>query len=163
MVAFTTLLVAFAYLVVIPLRVIAVPPEFLLQPPGTAAFLDTKNRTEISPANIPTDCQSQCTQNTLLMMTNCTTTMCMCSDDTNTNSNACLDCLVNTQDSSKKISQALRNALEAEYVNTCQFLGIRITNAKNSASRVLAGMGMIGGQAGMVGTVVVAAVLSIVV
>ncbi|KAG7095294.1 hypothetical protein E1B28_006062 [Marasmius oreades] len=163
MVAFAALLVTFAYLVIIPLRVVAIPPEFLLNPPGTAAFLETKNRTDIPADSIPADCQSQCTQDTLKMLTNCTASMCMCTDDTNTKSNACLDCLVTTQDSSKKISQSTRNALEAEYVNTCKLLGIRISNAKNSASRVFAGKGVAGGQAGVVGTVVFAAVLSMVV
>ncbi|KAJ8082735.1 hypothetical protein AAF712_003676 [Marasmius tenuissimus] len=167
MVAFAALLAAFAYLLVIPLQVVAVPPEFLLNPPGSSAMIETKNRTDIPTANIPADCQQQCPEQTLKIISNCTTQNCDCQDARNTDITTCLDCLVATTDGTKKISQSTREALEAEYVNTCAMKGVRITNAKNgnpnSASGLFASMGMGNGKAGVVGTVLVAAILSTVV
>ncbi|KAK1222399.1 hypothetical protein PQX77_014732 [Marasmius sp. AFHP31] len=168
MVAFAALLAAFAYLLVIPLQVVAVPPEFLLNPPGTSAMLETKNRTDIPAENIPADCQSQCPGDTALKtISNCTTSNCVCEDARNTLITTCLDCLVATTDATKRISQSVREAIEAEYVDTCAMRGVRITNAKNgnpnSASGLFASMGLGNGKAGVVGTVLVAAILSTVV
>ncbi|KAL0579074.1 hypothetical protein V5O48_002916 [Marasmius crinis-equi] len=158
MVAFAFLLVAFAYLVALPLQVLAIPSEFLLNPPGTAAFNGTKNTTEISQNNITPDCQSKCSTDTLRMLTNCTTGGCMCDDPTNTAITTCLDCLVDTTNSSSKISKPTRDALELEYVNTCKMNGRTITNAKVSGA-----LASFDAKAGVVGTVIVAAILSVVV
>ncbi|ESK84552.1 hypothetical protein Moror_6106 [Moniliophthora roreri MCA 2997] len=108
---------------------LAIPAEFILGARDTTANLGSKNLTAIPDSVVGPECSSQCPQSTLTFISNCTTAMCMCNDNTNTQILGCLDCLVQQ----KNLSQKLSDAIEAEYVNTCRTFpdpSARITNAR---------------------------------
>jgi len=98
----------------------------------TPATNSTKNTTAIPTSIIPPSCSSQCAENTLVFLTNCTTSSCQCDQDAYDDVQSCLVCVV----SNAGLSNSTGQNLLAEYTKTCSTLGVELEDAVSGADRL---------------------------
>ncbi|KAK0186200.1 hypothetical protein F5146DRAFT_1143786 [Armillaria mellea] len=114
-----------------------------------AARQSTKNLTELPQSSIPSACSANCTQTVITYLSNCSTTECMCDDQTDQSIVSCVNCVV----AQGNITSDIGKAVIAQYGATCSKFGVTLTS-DNGASVI---------QVGLVGTVLAAVVMSMVV
>ncbi|KAK0430821.1 hypothetical protein EV421DRAFT_1721137 [Armillaria borealis] len=59
-----------------------------------AARQSTKNLTELPQSSIPSACSANCTQTVITYLSNCSTSACMCDDQTDQSIVSCVNCVV---------------------------------------------------------------------
>lgn len=99
-----------------------------------AARQSTKNLTELPQSSIPSVCSANCTQSVITYLSNCSTTECMCDNQTDQSIASCVNCVV-TQGN---ITSDIGKAVIAQYGATCSKFGV--TLATDGASRIEVGL-----------------------
>ncbi|KAK0440012.1 uncharacterized protein EV420DRAFT_1582871 [Desarmillaria tabescens] len=100
----------------------------------------TKNLTDLPESSIPSACSANCTQDVLKYLSNCSTSACMCNDQTDQSITSCVDCVVAQGNISTDIGKA-------NMVLTCSKFGVTLAsdNCVVLAATVLS-CGFLGGR-----------------
>ncbi|KAK0493460.1 hypothetical protein EDD18DRAFT_421501 [Armillaria luteobubalina] len=76
-----------------------------------AARQSTKNLTELPQSSIPSVCSANCTQSVITYLSNCSTTECMCDNQTDQSIASCVNCVVTQGNITSDIGKAVINTV----------------------------------------------------